>query len=242
MTQPVKDREDIERAMRELDGAGLDGLLVVMLTYGPAMNITRALADTRLPVCIANTQPVPEVTEAWDMADLTYNQGIHGAQDTANALVRAGRPFEVVTGDWRSARFVESVAALVPRGRGGDPLARPAGRDLRVRDERDGRHACRRPHAARRARAPGGRGRAGGAVRAAQAVGDADVQRLLPRRTVASRSIRASPPRSVRTTRASSSASSASSARAATAHTRPTSTRSPTTAASRGSRSLPPRA
>jgi L-arabinose isomerase len=109
VTQPVKDREDIERAMRELDGAGLDGLLVVMLTYGPAMNITRALADTRLPVCIANTQPVPEVTEAWDMADLTYNQGIHGAQDTANALVRVGRPFEVVTGDWRSAPFVESV-------------------------------------------------------------------------------------------------------------------------------------
>ena len=62
VTQPVKDREDIERAMRELDGAGLDGLLVVMLTYGPAMNIARALADTRLPVCIANTQPVPEVT------------------------------------------------------------------------------------------------------------------------------------------------------------------------------------
>jgi L-arabinose isomerase len=109
VTPPVKDRDDIERAMRELDGAGLEGLLVVMLTYGPAMNIARALADTRLPVCIANTQPVPEVTEAWDMADLTYNQGIHGAQDTANALVRAGRPFEVVTGDWRSAPFLDAI-------------------------------------------------------------------------------------------------------------------------------------
>ena len=64
-----------------------------MLTYGPAMNIARALAETRLPVCIVNTQPVGEVTNAWDMADLTYNQGIHGAQDTANALVRSGRPF-----------------------------------------------------------------------------------------------------------------------------------------------------
>ena len=106
---PVKDRDDIERAMRELEGEDLDGLLVVMLTYGPAMNVARALADTRLPVCIANTQPVPEVTDQWDMADLTYNQGIHGAQDTANALVRAGRPFAVVTGDWRSASFAESI-------------------------------------------------------------------------------------------------------------------------------------
>ena len=106
---PVKDRDDVEGAMRELEGLDLDGLLVVMLTYGPAMNVARALADTRLPVCIANTQPVPEVTDGWDMADLTYNQGIHGAQDTANALVRAGRPFAVVTGDWRSASFAESV-------------------------------------------------------------------------------------------------------------------------------------
>ena len=109
VTPPVKDREDIERAMRELEGQDLDGMLVVMLTYGPAMNIARALADTRLPVCIANTQPVPEVTDAWDMADLTYNQGIHGAQDTANALVRSGRPFAVVTGDWRSASFGEQI-------------------------------------------------------------------------------------------------------------------------------------
>jgi len=106
---PVKDRDDVERAMRELESLDLDGLLVVMLTYGPAMNVARALSQTRLPVCIANTQPVAEVTAGWDMADLTYNQGIHGAQDTANALVRAGRPFAVVTGDWRSASFAESV-------------------------------------------------------------------------------------------------------------------------------------
>ena len=39
------------------------------------------------------------------MDDLTYNQGIHGAQDQANALVRSGLPFSVITGDWRSAEF-----------------------------------------------------------------------------------------------------------------------------------------
>jgi len=95
-----------------------------MLTYGPAMNVARALGGTRLPVCVVNTQPVGEVTAAWDMADLTYNQGIHGAQDTANALVRSGRPFGVVTGDWRSPPFADDVgrwaraAAAVTRWRG----------------------------------------------------------------------------------------------------------------------------
>ena len=88
---PVKDRDDAERAMRALESEGLDGLLVVMLTYGPAMRVARLLAETRLPICLANVQPVPAVTAEWDMADLTYNQGIHGAQDTANAMVRAGR-------------------------------------------------------------------------------------------------------------------------------------------------------
>ena len=33
--KPVKYREDAEREMREFENAGLDGVLVVMLTYGP---------------------------------------------------------------------------------------------------------------------------------------------------------------------------------------------------------------
>jgi L-arabinose isomerase len=108
---PVKDRAEIEAAVADLEAQRLDGLLVVMLTYGPAMRVTRALAATALPLCLANVQPQPRVTAGWDMADLTYNQGIHGAQDTANALVRAGRPFHVVTGDWRDRALVAELGA-----------------------------------------------------------------------------------------------------------------------------------
>ena len=108
---PARNRDDIEAAVLEIERAGCDGLLVVMLTYGPAMRVARALAETRLPVCLANVQPEGEVTAAWDMADLTYNQGIHGAQDTANAMVRAGRPFHVVTEDWRAPAFTSAIGA-----------------------------------------------------------------------------------------------------------------------------------
>src|SRR6266568_2756048 len=86
-----------------------DGVLVVMLTYGPAMRVARLLSESRLPVCLANIQPEPSVTPAWDMADMTYNQGVHGAQDTANAMVRAGRRFTVLTDDWKSAEFRADV-------------------------------------------------------------------------------------------------------------------------------------
>jgi L-arabinose isomerase len=104
-SKPVKYREDAEREMRAFEQAGLDGVMVVMLTYGPAMRVARLLAQARLPLCLANIQPEPAVTPAWDMADMTYNQGVHGSQDTANAMVRAGRPFCVLTDDWRSESF-----------------------------------------------------------------------------------------------------------------------------------------
>src|SRR5205807_9813799 len=65
--------------------------------------------ESRLPVCLANIQPEPSVTPAWDMADMTYNQGVHGAQDTANAMVRAGKRFAVLTDDWKGASFRADV-------------------------------------------------------------------------------------------------------------------------------------
>ena len=91
-SEPVKYREDAERAMRQFENDDLDGVMVVMLTYGPAMRVARLLNESRLPILMANIQPERSVTPEWDMADMTYNQGVHGAQDTANAMVRAGRP------------------------------------------------------------------------------------------------------------------------------------------------------
>ena len=108
-SEPIKYREDAEREMARFEAAGLDGVLVVMLTYGPAMRVARLLAESRLPICLANIQPEPNVTPLWDMADMTYNQGVHGAQDTANAMVRAGVRFHVLTDDWRSDGFKHDV-------------------------------------------------------------------------------------------------------------------------------------
>jgi L-arabinose isomerase len=106
--RPARNRDDVEAVLRELQGQGVDGIAIVMLTYGPAMRTVRALLETPLPVLLANIQPERSVTEAWDMDDLTYNQGIHGAQDQANALVRIGAPFSVLTGDWQSPEFVRA--------------------------------------------------------------------------------------------------------------------------------------
>jgi len=107
-TRPARNRDDVETIVSELTTQGVDGIAIVMLTYGPAMRTVRALMDTSVPLLLANIQPERSITAAWDMADLTYNQGIHGAQDQANALVRTGKPFSVITGDWRSEAFASA--------------------------------------------------------------------------------------------------------------------------------------
>jgi L-arabinose isomerase len=109
-TRPARNRADVEAVTRELVADGVDGIMIVMLTYGPAMRTVRALLDVPVPLLLANIQPERAVTASWNMDDLTYNQGIHGAQDQANAIQRAGIPLSIITGDWRSERFEQAFA------------------------------------------------------------------------------------------------------------------------------------
>lgn len=108
--EPARNRQDIERQMRAFNEEDLDGIILVMLTYGPAMRTVRALSENDLPLMLANVQPERSITEEWDMDDLTYNQGVHGAQDLANTLVRLGIDAPIISEDWRSDRFVEFVS------------------------------------------------------------------------------------------------------------------------------------
>jgi L-arabinose isomerase len=108
--EPARNRADIERQVQRFNDEELDGIILVMLTYGPAMRTVRALSENRLPVMLANVQPEQSITRDWDMADLTYNQGVHGAQDLANTLLRLGIDAPVISEDWRTDRFKEFVA------------------------------------------------------------------------------------------------------------------------------------
>ena len=106
----VKTREQAESQMTYFNKEGYDGIIMVNLVYGPGVNLVRALQNNRLPLLLANIQPVPEVTTDWNMNDLTYNQGIHGMQDTANTVLRTmGDNFTVVTEDWKSQDFYDFV-------------------------------------------------------------------------------------------------------------------------------------
>ena len=68
-----------------------------------------------MPLLLANIQPERTVTADWDMDDLTYNQGIHGAQDQANALRARRHP---VLGDHRRLALGRVRARRSRTGRG----------------------------------------------------------------------------------------------------------------------------
>ena len=83
-------REDIEEVLKIFAAENVDGIMIVNLTYGPGLRLVNAFRDVSLPLFLANIQPEPRVTKAWNMYDLTYNQGVHGVQDTANSLIHLG--------------------------------------------------------------------------------------------------------------------------------------------------------
>ncbi len=110
-------REDIESTVARFETSGADAILVVLLTYSPSQLALPALQRTRLPLVIWNTQELQSVDQSFTMAHMVDNHGVHGTQDLANVLMRAGVRFDYVTSP------VDDAAGL---GELGDLLAAAA--------------------------------------------------------------------------------------------------------------------
>ena len=107
-------RDEIEATVRRFNADGLDGVLIVMLSYAPGQHLIHALRENHLPLALVLIQPEERVRPDIDERGLTVNQGIHGSQDVANSLTRSGVRFEVYAGsrtDGRLARFLVDFPA-----------------------------------------------------------------------------------------------------------------------------------
>ena len=102
-------RDRIEEIASEYNNSDLDGILIVLLTYSHGIYLLRALENNRLPIALAVIQPDQEVLDDWEELDLTVNQGIHGAQDNANMIVRSGFACEFFAGNRHEQRFLDFV-------------------------------------------------------------------------------------------------------------------------------------
>lgn len=102
-------REAVERVVAGFEADGVDAILVVLLSYAQSLISAPALKRTHLPIVIWNTQELLAVDASYGGAEMLANHGVHGTHDLCNVLVRAGVPFEYVTGHVDDA---EAIAEL----------------------------------------------------------------------------------------------------------------------------------
>ena len=102
-------REQIEKITMSYNQKKLDGILIILLAYSQGAWLLRAMENNKLPVAVAVVQPDDIVQTEFEEIDLTVNQGIHGAQDNCNILMRLGISYQVYAGSRYSDDFQEFV-------------------------------------------------------------------------------------------------------------------------------------
>ena len=94
-----------EKTVEAFNAQKLDGILIVLLAYSQGAWLLRALQNNRLPIALAIVQPDQEVGTQWKELDLTVNQGIDGAQDNANMIMKEKFPCQLFAGNRHEERF-----------------------------------------------------------------------------------------------------------------------------------------
>ncbi len=113
-------RQDIETLTRQYNREELDGIMILLCSYSQGQYLVRAMQENRLPLALALVQPDETVGEDFEEWELTVNQGIHGSQDNANCLLRAGIPCTFFAGSRLNGelnRFVADFGAAARAAR-----------------------------------------------------------------------------------------------------------------------------
>ena len=101
----AKNRREIEELTSLYNADGLDGILILLLSYSPGQYLVHAMQHNHLPLAMALIQPNRTALSTYGEWEYTINQGIHGSQDNANSLHRAGIPCLFFAGDRTANRF-----------------------------------------------------------------------------------------------------------------------------------------
>jgi L-arabinose isomerase len=94
------------------------------MAYAPSGDAREALCRTRLPLAVISTSRDPALPVDLTGEHLRANQAMHGVQDLANVLRRAGRRFILLAGHFSHARFRDRLDALVRAAAGARVLRR----------------------------------------------------------------------------------------------------------------------
>lgn len=91
-------RRAVDAAVARAEDEGADLLVLVLLSYTPSPVALPALSRTHLPVLLLNTTPRADMGPGIAASDYLETHAIHGVQDLANVLLRAGKRPWIVSG------------------------------------------------------------------------------------------------------------------------------------------------
>jgi len=106
-------RPAVDAAVGQAEDEGADLLVLVLLSYTPSLVALPALSRTHLPVLLLNTTPRADMGPGIAASDYLENHAIHGVQDLANVLLRAGRCPWIVSGHLGDPAVAAKVEAHV---------------------------------------------------------------------------------------------------------------------------------
>ena len=101
---------ETNQAVRTLEGAGVQGIVVVCTSYATSVSSAKPILATPLPVLLFSTSPQESMAEGMTGADIMLNHGIHGYMDLANVLKRNRRRFTFAAGHYRSPEALAKIS------------------------------------------------------------------------------------------------------------------------------------
>jgi L-arabinose isomerase len=93
----VEYEPDADRATEAFNAAGVDLIIALELAYQKGIIPMRTLLRTQAPLLVWNTQQIRRLPEKADFDLIMENSGMAGLPELTSALLRSGRPFELLT-------------------------------------------------------------------------------------------------------------------------------------------------
>jgi len=109
--------EHVARGLAEGEQAGVDGVLLVPVSYTASGMSLAALLKTALPVVVWNTQEASAITRDYDFDDLLMNHVTQGTQDLTCTLLRNGRVFGMESGHYKDRTAIERLVGWLHAAR-----------------------------------------------------------------------------------------------------------------------------
>ncbi|HNS32792.1 MAG TPA: hypothetical protein PKN36_07450 [bacterium] len=117
-------RKTISEAFSKFSGAGVDGIILVFLSYSPSLVMLPSLKKTDIPILIFNTQKLEKIGLDFSPKDSSSNHGMHGVQDLASVLLREKIKFSLITGHCKKPATLEKVSSWCMAARAASRLSK----------------------------------------------------------------------------------------------------------------------